>query len=104
MKDITCPECHHVFQLPLRSTGKNSQSHAEWGFADQISRFMADGTTKREVLVEAMVRAGIEPTVNAFGRRTFRESQVTKDEASLIIHELREIAQFLGCRLVEVTE
>jgi hypothetical protein len=104
MKDITCPECQHVFQLPLRSTGKFSQSHAEWGFSDQISRFMADGTTKREVLVEAMVRAGIEPTVNRFGRRTFRESQLTKEEAGLVIHELKEIAQFLGYRLVEVTE
>jgi hypothetical protein len=51
-----------------------------------------------------MVRAGIEPTVNRFGRRTFRESQLTKEEAGLVIHELKEIAQFLGYRLVEVTE
>ena len=104
MKPITCPECHHVFSLPLRTTGKYSQSHAEWGFSDQIARWLGDGTTKREVLVEAMVRAGIEPTVNRFGRRTFRESQLTKDEASLVIHSLREIAQFLDCRLIEISE
>jgi hypothetical protein len=104
LKDITCPECHHVFQLPLRSTGRFSQSNAEWGFSDQISRWLGDGTTKREVLVEAMVRAGIEPTVNPFGRRVFRESQITKEEASRVIDELKEIARFVGCTLIEVTE
>lgn len=101
---MKCPACGFHFEKKLRSTGAHSQNHAEWGFSEQISRYMADGTTKREVLVEAMVRAGLEPTVNAFGRRTFRESGLTKEQASRVIDELKEIANFLGCRLVEVTE
>ena len=101
---VTCPACGKVFQPPLRSTGQHSQSHAEWGFSDQIARWLGEGTTKREVLDEAMERAGIEAKVNAFGRRVFRESKLTKEEASRVIDQLKEIAQFLEMKLVEVNE
>jgi hypothetical protein len=101
---IICPSCGHKFAPPLRTTGRFSQSHAEWGFSDQIARWLGDGTTKREVLDEAMERAGIEAKVNAFGRRVFRESKLTKEEASMVITALKEIADFLGMRLIEVNE
>ena len=101
---ITCPSCGHKFPAPLRSTGKHSQNHALWGFASQISRYMDDGTTNREVLEEAMRRAGIESKVNNFGVSVYRESNLSKAEASLVIDALREIAQFLEMRLVELNE
>ena len=101
---MRCPACGHSFEPELRTTGKYSQNHAEWGFSDQIARWMADGTTKREVLVEAMVRAGVDPEINHFGRRVMRESSLTKELASRVIEELRQIADFVGCRLTEVSE
>jgi hypothetical protein len=101
---MTCPSCGHKFPAPLRSTGKHSQNHAEFGFSDQIARWLGDGTTKREVLDEAMERAGIEAKVNAFGRRVFRESKLTKEEASRVIDQLKDIAMFLEMKLIEVNE
>ena len=103
MSNPVCLWCgHDPYVVPKRrSTGPFSQNHAEWGFADQIARGLEDGTTKREVLVEAMVRAGLEPQLNHFGRRVFRESNLSKKEASRVIDELREIAQFCNIRLNE---
>ena len=104
MRDATCPSCGHKFPLSLRSTGKYSQNHGIWGFADQIARWKADGTTKVEVVDEAMRRAGVEAIMNDFGRMVYRESALTKEEASMTIDALREIADFVGCRLVDIAE
>ena len=104
MRKLTCPECGATFFPPLRTTGKFSQNHAEYGFAEQIARWSDDGTSKREVLEEAMRRADIPYVVNRFGARVYRESSLSKEEASRVIDELKEIARFTGCKLVEVNE
>lgn len=105
MSTVLCPSCGARFPVPLRTTGERSQNHAVHGFASQIERYMADGTSKREVIEEAARRAGIPWHHNHFGAMVYKhEPEWTKDEASKVITELREIAQFLGCRLVEINE
>jgi hypothetical protein len=96
-----CQMCGQKLPGKSRTTGPHSQNHAEFGFSEQISRWMNDGTSKREVLVEAMVRAGIEPTINRFGRRVMKESNLSMKEASRVIEELKEIARFFRCPLRE---
>lgn len=96
---------HLMFSVELphraRTTGPLSQNHAIHGYATQIEEWMDDGTTKREIIEEAMARAAIPHRTNRFGREVFKhESDLSIEEAAAIINELTEIAQFLGCPLV----
>jgi hypothetical protein len=103
---MICPSCGHSFNPPLRTTGERSQNHAIFGLADQIAKWYEDGTSKWDVLDEAMHRAGFSSHVNRFGRIVYdkHESQLTKAEASLVIDKLKEIAVDMEIPLVEVNE
>lgn len=85
-----------------RSTGPLSQNHAIHGYGSQMEKWLDDGTTKREIIEEAMVRAGIPYRMNRFGRQVFKhEGELSVEEAARVITELTEIARFIGCVLIE---
>lgn len=106
MPNATCPECGHVFPLPLRTTGRRSQNNGAWGFATQIAKFIGDDA--RDILYEAMKRAnssGYPVEMDAFGEvKPKKWHLATKHEASLVIDELKRMADFLEMRLVEVSD
>ena len=106
MSRATCPACGHSFDLPLRTTGKYSHNHAIHGFGSQIAKAMADSyTTQYEVIEEAARRAEIPSALNKFGRLVYlHESNWNKEQASMVIEELRNIARDMEIRLVEVSE
>jgi hypothetical protein len=88
-----------------RTTGPLSQNHAIHGYGTQIEKWLTDGTTKGEIIEEAMARVGIQNHMNRFGRLVFKhESELSVEEAALIINELTEIARFVGCTLINSSQ
>lgn len=107
---MDCPKCG--FHIEGRTTGKYSQNHGIHGFASQIAKYMNaeakpgyQSLTQHDVIQEAARRASIPSAPNRFGSVSYlHESSWTKQEASTVITALRDIAEFLGCRLVEVND
>ena len=101
----SCPKCGYQWTEQIRSTGKYSANHAIHGFASQLEKLSDSGTSKQGFIEEAARRASIPSHVNGFGAIEYlHESKWSKEQASKVIEALREIAEFLNVRLVEINE
>jgi hypothetical protein len=84
-----------------KSTGRDSQNNACWGYSRQIAQEIGDDP--REILREACLRTPEYPsTVNKLGVMVpMSWSEANTKQASAVRETLLRIADFLGMRLEE---